>query len=86
MQNSVATAELGMDPKSCKLSDIEHCEKGVQEISHVDEDGEPSIHKETDFSESFSAYYACDNCGDVWDIYEGYQEEAWAKVKEHLNG
>lgn len=85
MTNSVSVAELAVDPKNCTISDIEHCEKGVAVISHVDEDGQPSIHKETDFSESYPAYYYCDSCGSAWDIYEGYQDEAWAKVKEHLD-
>lgn len=86
MKNNVSDAELSVDPNLCQLSDIEICERGVDEVSFVDEDGNPTDHKETWMGEAEFAYYYCNECGEDWrGTAMQDQAQCWKLAKEHLN-
>lgn len=86
MGNSVAAVNSGSSPKcDGDLSCVEIAERGVQEISYVDEDGLPTEHKETYLGEAEFAYYYCTQCGNDWSATAVQsQEQAWKLVKEHF--
>lgn len=62
------------------------CEKGIQEISFVDESGFRTELKETYLGEAYLAYYYCNGCGTDWVInLMQKQDRAWQLVKEHID-
>lgn len=85
MKNSVPHAELEVDKNFCTLRDIEICEKGADEVSFVDENGQPDEHKETWLGELEFAYYYCCECGEDW-TKTAVQDQAkcWELAKAHL--
>ena len=85
-RNGVANVKLGSSKDLCRIQDLEICERGIDEISTVDENGAPEFHKETYMGEARFAYYYCDNCTESWSNQDfKTQQEAWEKAKEHLN-
>lgn len=84
--NSVSDAELAVDKNFCELRDIEMCERGIDEISFVDENGFPDEHKETWMESAEFAYYYCTNCQTDWRATAVQdQEQCWKLAKEHLH-
>lgn len=86
MKNSVLIAKQQEDKNSCTLADIELCEKGIQSIWTVDDNGDADYLQTTYSNEAYYAYYYCQSCEGDWAMTPLNREETWAKVKEHLNG
>lgn len=86
MVNSVTVAELGMDPSSCTIEDVEVCFKGVEDIYNVSENGEEESLRETYGDESYPSYYYCRGCETDWAINSVQtKEQAFKLAKEHLS-
>lgn len=87
MGNSVAVVNSDSPPKcDGDITCVEICERNVHEISYVDEDGQPTGHKETYLGEAEFAYYYCTQCGEDWSATAVQnQEQAWKLVKEHFD-
>lgn len=84
MVNSVAVAELGMDPV-CSLDDLEIVFKGNDAVYAVDEDGQITFEKEIYGGESYFSYYYCDRCGQDWsETAVQNQDKCWELAKAHL--
>lgn len=87
MANDIAGAKLKVATNSCTLADVELCEKGIQQVWRVSDDGEADYLMESYFDEATFSYYYCTSCETDWAINSSQDiKKAWLLVKEHFNG